>query len=198
MSNEKAVDYFDRHPSSNECHITSDNRVFHTKGTADGHAGGLKDNEVISHYRSDFELMNKKVIDPVIETGETTEDKEARFKKRVDTLILLGFARIDDNFIRTSDNTTISISTTDVLESNDEEFNVSIIKNPINIVVENADAPKADHLELLKNFDPKTAIYPEVLSLFNSLGLTAPTKKQPDLLAAIEAYKVAVNLEDKQ
>ncbi|MNR69225.1 hypothetical protein D3C85_1943270 [compost metagenome] len=53
-------------------------------------------------------------------------------------------------------------------------------------------------MELLKNFDPKTAIYPEVLSLFNSLGLTAPTKKQPDLLAAIEAYKVAVNLEDKQ
>ncbi|MDA6072083.1 hypothetical protein NJT12_20870 [Flavobacterium sp. AC] len=69
MSNEKAVDYFDRHPSSNECHITSDERVFHTKGTADGHANVLKDTKVNSHYRSDYELMNIKTVDPVLENG---------------------------------------------------------------------------------------------------------------------------------
>lgn len=51
MSKELAADYFARHESSNECHITSDGRVFHTKGSADSFANGLKDNTVESFTR---------------------------------------------------------------------------------------------------------------------------------------------------
>lgn len=51
MSKEAAADYFARHESSNECHITSDGRVFHTKGAADSFANGLKDTTVESFTR---------------------------------------------------------------------------------------------------------------------------------------------------
>lgn len=53
MSKELAADYFSRHLSSNECHITSDGRVFHSKGNADGFANGLKDNKVTSYTRAE-------------------------------------------------------------------------------------------------------------------------------------------------
>ena len=53
MSKEKAADYFSRHQSSNECHITSDGRVFHTKGSADSFASALKDNKVVSYTRDE-------------------------------------------------------------------------------------------------------------------------------------------------
>lgn len=52
---EKAQDYFDRHPSSVECHITSDGRVFHTLGSAQGFAGTLDDQEIESYKRSVLE-----------------------------------------------------------------------------------------------------------------------------------------------
>ena len=71
MSKEKAADYFSRHQSSNECHITSDGRVFHTKGSADGFANQLKDNTVNSYTRAEFEAKNIEVNDPVEETGTT-------------------------------------------------------------------------------------------------------------------------------
>ena len=51
MSKELAADYFSRHGSSNECHITSDGRVFHAKGAADSFANGLKDKTVESFTR---------------------------------------------------------------------------------------------------------------------------------------------------
>ena len=50
---ELAVDYFQRHPLSQECHVTSDNRVFHTKGSADSFAGSLKDNAVTPFKRTE-------------------------------------------------------------------------------------------------------------------------------------------------
>lgn len=49
---ELATDYFERHQTSNECHITSDNRVFHTKGTAQGFAATLDDQEINSFTRT--------------------------------------------------------------------------------------------------------------------------------------------------
>lgn len=55
MFKEKAVDYFDRHKESQECHITSDGRVFHSKGTADSFANTLKDNTVSSFTRKQVE-----------------------------------------------------------------------------------------------------------------------------------------------
>lgn len=54
MSNqkEKAIDYFERHQTSNECFITSDNRVFHTKGSAESFATTLNDFKVNRFTRS--------------------------------------------------------------------------------------------------------------------------------------------------
>lgn len=48
---DKAKDYFERHPVSEECHITSDGRVFHTKGSAQGFAGTLDDQAIESYQR---------------------------------------------------------------------------------------------------------------------------------------------------
>jgi hypothetical protein len=126
MSKELAADYFSRHLSSNECHITSDGRVFHSKGTADSFANGLKNQQVTSYTRADFE------------TPASDED------------------------------------------SGDDSDNDS-------------DEVKVKALDVLKNFDATTAIYPEIKALVKDLGLESPTQKQPDLLATIEAYKVALN-----
>jgi hypothetical protein len=56
---ELAVDYFDRHKISNECHITSDDRVFHTSGMAESFATTLKDSKVVSFTRSEVKTTNK-------------------------------------------------------------------------------------------------------------------------------------------
>lgn len=72
MYKDKAVDYFDRHPSSNECHITSDGRVFHTLGTAQGFAGSLKDNKVESFTRAQIEVEAIPVVGSEELTGDAT------------------------------------------------------------------------------------------------------------------------------
>ena len=127
MSQEKAADYFARHKASNECHITSDGRVFHTKGSADGFANSLKDNKVSSYTRAGIE-------NPVSEN-----------------------------------------------QNLDEETSKNIAKSVA--------------LEALKTFDPATAKYPEIKELVKVLGIDPVSQKQPDLLAAIEAYKAAINTE---
>lgn len=79
MSKEKAVDYFDRHPSSNECHITSDGRVFHTIGAAQGFASGLKDDKVDSFTREALAVDNILVVDSEEVTGEDLDAKLLAF-----------------------------------------------------------------------------------------------------------------------
>ena len=69
MYKEKAVDYFDRHKESQECHITSDGRVFHTSGSAQGFAHGLKDKKITTYKRSDLEVKNIVVTDATLESG---------------------------------------------------------------------------------------------------------------------------------
>ena len=124
MSKDKAADYFGRH-KNDECHITSDGRVYHTIGSAQSFAAGLKDAEIESFKRTDFEK-------------QTSED------------------------------------------SQDSTFD---------------EIAKSVALEALKTFDPATAKYPEIKELVKMLGIESTTLKQPDLLAAIEAYKTALNLE---
>lgn len=70
---EKAQDYFERHPSSNDCHITSDGRVFHTLGAAQGFAGTLDNQEIESYKRS--------VLEKEINTNDDTADKDAKLKE---------------------------------------------------------------------------------------------------------------------
>lgn len=56
---ENAQDYFDRHPQNDECHITSDGRVFHTLGSAQGFAGTLDDQIIESYKRAVLEKESK-------------------------------------------------------------------------------------------------------------------------------------------
>ena len=63
---EKAQDYFDRHPTSDECHITSDGRVFHNIGAAQGMAGTLDDQNIESYSRK---VLEKEKAESVTDTS---------------------------------------------------------------------------------------------------------------------------------
>jgi hypothetical protein len=175
MSKELAADYFARH-SNDECHITSDGRVFHTKGSADSFANGLKDNTVVSFTR-DGKKEEKEDLKQEISEGE----KEARFKERVTRLIELGYERSDDLFFVLSTGAQIDVN--DVYETTDEEFEVSIT------------SVKVFGLEDLKAFDTATASYAEIKALAKGLNLESASQSKVDLLAAIEAQKVIINTE---
>lgn len=69
---ENAKDYFDRHPQNDECHITSDGRVFHTLGAAQGFAGTLDDQTIESFKRSVLEKESK---------TDDAGDKDAKLKE---------------------------------------------------------------------------------------------------------------------
>lgn len=79
MSKKLAADYFGRH-TGNECHITSDGRVFHTKGSADSFANGLKDTTVQSFTR---EGKKEEIIGE--DTGEDTKVIAIETLKTFDT-----------------------------------------------------------------------------------------------------------------
>lgn len=49
-----AKDYFERHKSSKECFVTSDGRVFHSRGAAESFAGSLKDQKVDKFTSDEF------------------------------------------------------------------------------------------------------------------------------------------------
>ena len=68
---EEAIDYFDRHPLSEECHVTSDGRVFHTKGSAQSMAGTLDDGAIESYSRKVIEKDAK--IEDENHSNEITE-----------------------------------------------------------------------------------------------------------------------------
>lgn len=71
-----AIDYFERHPSNDECHITSDNRVFHNKGAAESFAGTLDDKKISSFERK---LVMKK--DPETKPVDKEADKAEKLKE---------------------------------------------------------------------------------------------------------------------
>lgn len=77
MSKELAADYFSRHESSNECHVTSDGRVFHTKGAADSFANGLKDNKVESFSRASSDKNDTDEPTDEAASGFTPEEVKA-------------------------------------------------------------------------------------------------------------------------
>tara|TARA_R110000868_G_scaffold52171_6_gene165036 strand:+ start:22850 stop:23317 length:468 start_codon:yes stop_codon:yes gene_type:complete len=75
MSKDKAVDYFDRHKESQECHITSDGRVFHSIGSASGFANTLKDNNVTSYTRESVKEPTKIIVHNTGSEDEGSEDE---------------------------------------------------------------------------------------------------------------------------
>lgn len=72
---ELAADYFERFAQSDECHITSDDRIFHTKGTADSFAAGLTDQTVQTFKRADFKIAQMEVVSD--EDDQLTEEEKA-------------------------------------------------------------------------------------------------------------------------
>jgi hypothetical protein len=65
---ESAIDYFKRHPLSQECYITSDGRVFHTKGSAQSMSGTLDDGEI--------EFYLRKVTTKEVKTDNDAQNNE--------------------------------------------------------------------------------------------------------------------------
>lgn len=186
MSKDKAADYFARHKESNECHITSDGRVFHSIGSASGFANTLKDNAVESFKRSEVAQPTNVVV-----LNTESHDKETRFKSRVAHLFTLGFERNEDLFSKEENGGTISIDATAVYEVTDEEFEIGLTP----LVVIGAVESKNEALDALKNFDATVAGYPEIKALVKALGLDTENQKEATLVAALEAHKTAINLE---
>lgn len=76
-----AQDYFERHSVSNECHITSDGRVFHTGGHAISFAQehDLQDQTIESYTRAQLEVKSEYA------TVENFDENELNFKATIDT-----------------------------------------------------------------------------------------------------------------
>lgn len=146
MLKDKAADYFERH-QNDECHITSDGRVFHTIGTATSFANLLPNNKVSSYKRAKMNVKTEALED---------EGKEV-------------------------DGTTLSTGETE--DSGDEGKEV---KGPT------LSPEKVQALDALENFDATIAQYPEIKALAKDLGLEPVSQKQPDLIAAIEAFKATL------
>lgn len=186
MSKDKAADYFARHKESNECHITSDGRVFHSIGSAKGFANTLKDDAVKSYTRAEVAQPTKIVV-----LNTELHDKETRFKSRVAHLLTLGFERNEDLFSKEENGGTISIDATAVYEVTDEDFEIGLTP----LVVIGADESKIEAIEALKNFDASVAGYPEIKALVKALGLEPENQKQDTLVAALDAHKAIINTE---
>ncbi|OWK99265.1 hypothetical protein AP75_01905 [Kaistella haifensis DSM 19056] len=77
-----AQDYFERHSRSNECHITSDGRVFHTSGHAISFAqeNNLQDQTIESYTRDQAEKIATVPVEPVGPTEEEIIAKTEELK----------------------------------------------------------------------------------------------------------------------
>lgn len=72
---EKAQDYFDRFTTSEECHISSDGRVFHNIGSAQSFASGLQDTTISTFKREiDGSIKEIEVVAPELVEGVNTDD----------------------------------------------------------------------------------------------------------------------------
>ncbi|TDX86181.1 hypothetical protein [Epilithonimonas xixisoli] len=73
-----AVDYFERHSTSQECHITSDGRVFHTNGHAISFASehNLQDQTIESYKREQVATVAENATVENFEDVENSEEKQ--------------------------------------------------------------------------------------------------------------------------
>lgn len=87
---ELSQDYFDRHPHSETCHVTSDGRVFHNAGTAQSYAVALKDDTVETFLRNEKKVEDIDVAGAPDETGKITlADFNAETTKYDEAKVLL-------------------------------------------------------------------------------------------------------------
>lgn len=93
---ERAQDYFERHPLSDECHITSDERVFHTLGSAQSFAGTLDDQEIESYKRKVLE----KEVDIETDAQSGTEPSDAEILAKTALLQNSDLEKLDYNELK--------------------------------------------------------------------------------------------------
>ncbi|AKK74443.1 hypothetical protein OK18_19115 [Chryseobacterium gallinarum] len=89
---DKALDYFKRHPLNEECYITSDGRVFHTAGAAQGFAGTLDDQTIESY--------NKKVLEKEGRSNDLISGSEAERTAKIKELESLELSSANYNLMK--------------------------------------------------------------------------------------------------
>ena len=163
---ELAADYFERFKESEECHITADERIFHTKGNADSFAAGLTDPTVKTFKRVDFKIAQMEVV--VDEDDDLTDEEKAA---------------VEEARCKKQDCPSAGSEPTET----DEE----IAKR---IEIEAAEKADADAIasEKILAFDTEKATYEEAKELVKEMNLAKEGNKKEDLFNAIVAAQTAI------
>lgn len=166
---DKAVDYFERHSTSNECHITSDGRVFHAIGNAISFANehNLQDQTIESYTREQVEQIDTTDVEntmdnlgKVLETNYSDENQEVDLENK------------DVSDINVGD-----IEKNEILEQEDIEEN------------QVADSK----IEELKNFDIATGDYQDVKAFIKHFEIETADQKAETLKTALTEFKNTLN-----
>lgn len=162
---EKAQDYFERHSVSEECHITSDGRVFHTLGHALSFAqeNQLEDQEIESYKREDlYSVVYDDFDNYEIETEPIEQDLED---------------------IHIESETAENQETTEAPAEEIVEEASQVSEEVSEEVVE-----KDEH-EALNAMDVATAEYNDVKALVKHYGIKTEDQKAETLRAALQEFK---------
>ena len=160
-----AVDYFERHSTSQECHITSDGRVFHTSGNAISFANehGLQDTTIESYTREQVAIV-----------AENEMEEQDSFKKRNEIR-----EKLVSNYTQI-----FGEAPADNLEI--EEIEKIIAKDYEKKVKENDDKII---LEKFQGFDIETGDYQEVKAFIKHFNIETTDQKADTLKTALTEFK---------
>lgn len=165
---ELAQDYFERHSVSNECHITSDGRVFHTGGHAISFAQehDLQDQTIESYTRAQVAPVEEVVTDDQEDQDSINKRNEIR-EKLVSKYQEL-FKELPSEDVEIEE-----------LESLIADENQKVIKEADDKIV----------LEKFKNFDIATGDYQEAKSFVKHFNIETTDQKADTLKTALTEYK---------
>lgn len=149
-----AVDYFERHSTSQECHITSDGRVFHTSGHAISFASehNLQDTTIESYTREQVE-----------------KNEELPFTAEIDTTDVENSLDVIKEVLQKSDGNDTDVETKEDADLEDEkieeETDLSGFETPagqiaLDVFLANNDVEKIEYKDLkalVKHFNIETA-----------------------------------------
>lgn len=166
-----ALDYFARHPQSNECHITSDERVFHQKGSAESFAAYLKDKSVESFTRQEA-FAESEVKEEINVDSNTGAGADAGSGAGADAGSGAG---------------------ADSGSGAGAEPGTGAGADP-----GTGAGAGADEELTLENFDPATAEYFPARKLANDLGLSPKSQSKEDVFAALSDAKAAIETSNQE
>lgn len=166
-----AKDYFERHSLSNECHISSDGRVFHTFGHATSFVqeNDLQDKHIESYKRKD------------VATTETANENETFVDSELQNLEA-GGSHQKDLTKTDADNVDAGSDT----ESQNLEADGSHQEDPV-------DTKTDSKIEELKNTDIETADYNTLKAFVKHFNIETADQKSVTLKAALAEYQNTLN-----